>query len=234
MTDCFSLYWIYTVYVWLTIWDSGASLTLHPQRRPKSGPIIEAPALLHFGRAPPHQLGTSHHIIARGTSLPVTESHLSALHALSTRTCHPYPLFKTQLLTVGMTRRKEKRRRGEGCGGMERKEERKNGSNIDGNDDPERKRWNRGKWVKEEGDKDTYRHKKREKKGTLSTPISPQRLRRVQNTHSTEFCLCIQPKHHQTSDMLKISGETQIFCRATNKNPQTESWRPAILVWSHD
>lgn len=91
-----------TQYVSLTIWDSSASLTLQPQRRPKAGPIVEAPALLHFGWAAAHQLAASHHLVARGTALAVIDGHLPALHALTTRTCHPNPLLKTQLLTAGM------------------------------------------------------------------------------------------------------------------------------------
>ncbi len=85
----------------LTIWDSSASLTLQPQRRPKPGSIVEAPALLHFGRAPTHQLGATHHLVARRTALAVIDGRLPALHALTTRTRHPDPLFKTQLLTAG-------------------------------------------------------------------------------------------------------------------------------------
>lgn len=181
-------------YVSLTIWDSSASLTLQPQWRPKAGPIVEAPALLHFGRAPAHQLAASHHLVARGTALAVIHRHLPALHALTTRTCHPDPLLKTQLLTAGMKGEKgeEKEAEREG-GGMEGWGERRR------EDHSKKQDW--WKWWSRERkgeieaselgmkfiecvdreSRDTYRHKEREKKGMLSTPISPQRLRRVQS-----------------------------------------------------
>lgn len=92
----------------LTIWDSSASLALQPQRRPKPGSIVEAPALLHFGRAPAHQLGATHHLVARGTALAVVDGRLPALHALTAGTRHPDPLLKTQLLTTGREGRKER------------------------------------------------------------------------------------------------------------------------------
>lgn len=119
-------------YVSLTIWDSTASLTLQPQRWPKAGPIVETPTLLHFGRAPAHQLASSHRLVARGTALAVIDGHLPALHALTTRTCHPDPLLKTQLLTAGM--------KGEKGEGGEEKEETIQRRKIDGSDDPEREK----------------------------------------------------------------------------------------------
>lgn len=91
----------------LTVWNSTAGLTLQPQRWPKAGAIVEAPALLHFGRAAAHQLSPSHHFVAGGTALAVVDGHLPALHALTSRARHPDALLKTQLLTVGM---KKKRR----------------------------------------------------------------------------------------------------------------------------
>lgn len=100
----------YTHVVQLTIRSSSACLTLQPQRRPKPGPIVEAPALLHLGRAPAHQLGPAHHLIARGTALAVVDGCLPALHALTTRTRHPNPLLKTQLLTAERNGRKERGR----------------------------------------------------------------------------------------------------------------------------
>lgn len=93
--------------VQLTVWNSSAGLTLQPQRRPKAGAIVEAPALLHFGRAAAHQLGPSHHFVAGGTALAVVDGHLPALHALTSRARHPDALLKTQLLTAGMKKRKE-------------------------------------------------------------------------------------------------------------------------------
>lgn len=100
----------------LTIWGRRASLALQPQRRPETGPVIEAPALLHFSRAPSHQLGAAHHLVARGTALPVVDGRLSALHALTAGARHSDPLLKTQLLTAGRegVEEEESRRGGEG------------------------------------------------------------------------------------------------------------------------
>lgn len=95
----------------LTIWDSSTRLTLQPQRRPEAGAIVEAPALLHFGGAPSHQLGASHHLVARGTALAVVDGRLPALHALTARTRHPDPLLKTQLLTAGREEKEAEKRR---------------------------------------------------------------------------------------------------------------------------
>lgn len=39
--------------------------------------------------------------------MTVADGHLPVLHALTTRTCHPDPVLKTQLLTAGMKVRKE-------------------------------------------------------------------------------------------------------------------------------
>lgn len=108
----------------LTVRNSSAGLTLQPQRRPKAGAIVEAPTLLHFGRAAAHQLGPSHHLVAGGTALAVVDGHLPALHALTTRARHPDALLKTQLLTAGMKKRRRRRKRRDGDGGRPVKEAR--------------------------------------------------------------------------------------------------------------
>lgn len=107
----------------LTVWNSSAGLTLQPQRRPKASAIVEAPALLHFGRAAAHQLGPSHHFVAGRTALAVVDGHLPALHALTSRARHPDALLKTQLLTAGMKKRRRRKRR-DGDGGRPVKEAR--------------------------------------------------------------------------------------------------------------
>lgn len=86
----------------LTLWSSCAVLTLQPQRWPKTCPIVEAPAFLHFGWAPAHQLITAHHLVARGTALAIIDGCLPTLHALTTRTRHSDSLLETQFLTEEM------------------------------------------------------------------------------------------------------------------------------------
>lgn len=101
----------------LTIRDRSAGLTLQSQRWPKACSIIEAPTLLHFGWASSRQLGSSHHIVAGGTTLAVVDGQLPVLHALTTGAGHPNPLFEAQLLTAGVGGEKNqgrKRRRREG------------------------------------------------------------------------------------------------------------------------
>lgn len=86
---------------WLvTIRDGSACLALQPQRWPEPGSVVEAPALLHFGRAPAHQFGAADHLVAGGTALAVVDGCMSALHALTARTRHPDPLLKAQLLAA--------------------------------------------------------------------------------------------------------------------------------------
>lgn len=142
----------------LTVRDRSTGLTLQPQRWPKARSIIEAPTLLHFGRTSSHQLGSSHHIVAGGTTLAVVDGQLPVLHALTTRAGHPNPLFEAQLLTAGVGGEKN----------QERKWRRREGVVM------QRKRW----WPRE---RSAWRFKKREREGEgerlgeramLSTPIS--------------------------------------------------------------
>lgn len=76
----------------LTI-GGGAGLALEAERGSEASAVVEAPALLHFDwtGAVTVDLG------AWGT--PVYDGRLSALDALTTRTGHPYTVFKAQLLT---------------------------------------------------------------------------------------------------------------------------------------
>lgn len=240
--------WTHTHTVSLTIWDGSASLALQPQRRPKPGPIVEAPALLHLGRAPAHQLGASHHLVARGTALAVVDGRLPALHALTTRTRHPDPLLKTQLLTAGRERRKERgeeerggRERGaEGWGGRKRIQ-RSGEKDLGWGRQREQERWkwwSRDRWmggdreVKGEGDwgkwvklieraRDTHRHKEKEKKGMLSTPISPQRVTRVQSADTGQRSVfSFSPNIIHPTDMPKTPEHSQTARQATKTNSQ--------------
>lgn len=126
----------------LTVRDRSTGLTLQPQRWPKARSIIEAPTLLHFGRASSHQLGSSHHIVAGGTTLAVVDGQLPVLHALTTRAGHPNPLFEAQLLTAGVGGEKN----------QERKWRRREGVVM------QRKRW----WPRE---RSAWWFKKREREG---------------------------------------------------------------------
>lgn len=93
--------WLFQLDIKLTIRSGSASLALQPQRGSKAGSIVEAPALLHLGGAPAHQLAVAHHLVARGTALAVTDGCLPTLDALTPRARHPNPLLKAQLLTDG-------------------------------------------------------------------------------------------------------------------------------------
>lgn len=210
-------------YVSLTIWDSSASLTLQPQRRPKAGPIVEAPALLHFGRAPAHQLAASHHLVARGTALAVIHRHLPALHALTTRTCHPDPLLKTQLLTAGMKGEKGEEKEAEregGDGGMGREEERRpfKEARLMEVMIQREKRWNWGKWVRDEVYRVCWQREprhiqtqgEREKRDAVNTYFPSEIEKSSECRHRAAFCLILQPKHHLTSDRHAQNIRTQL------------------------
>lgn len=97
------------------------------------------------------------------------------------------------------------------------------------------KRWNWGSELgmkfteeKERVDREsrgTYRHKEREKRGCQHLfPFWDWEEFRVQMEGS--ICLSLQPKHHPTSDMPKISEHS---CRVTETNP---SQNAAMLTWS--
>lgn len=210
-------------YVSLTIWDSSASLTLQPQRRPKAGPIVEAPALLHFGRAPAHQLAASHHLVARGTALAVIHRHLPALHALTTRTCHPDPLLKTQLLTAGMKGEKGEEKEAEregGDGGMGREEERRpfKEARLMEVMIQREKRWNWGKWVRDEVYRVCWQREprhiqtqgEREKRDAVNTYFPSEIEKSSECRHRAAFCLILQPKHHLTSNPHAQNIRTQL------------------------
>lgn len=142
----------------LTVRDRSTGLTLQPQRWPKARSIIEAPTLLHFGWASSHQLGSSHHIVAGGTTLAVVDGQLPVLHALTTRAGHPNPLFEAQLLTAGVGGEKN----------QERKRRRREGVEM------QRKRWwprERRAWWFKKREKDRERERGWER-AILSTPIS--------------------------------------------------------------
>lgn len=90
---------------WRTI-SGGAWLALKAERRSEAGPVVEAPALLHFGGTGSLRPGIGH----RGPPVVHRRRRLPVLDALTSRARQPHPLLEAQLLAGGQNKRRTVRR----------------------------------------------------------------------------------------------------------------------------